>query len=256
MSGGYTKPQPPVIPNAVIKQGKRIRELSKPNTTVTNTATNLAALQTQLNSFIATGTYSQTQIDSKDTAVAASRVAVGSSPTFPDVFVTNAPLVSNNITAARVAAWLQNSNGWLGNTASTERLKMNITEADIDPLMVLSIEPVYYQWIAQVEERERCAALPKDDPEYVPDMHVATEVGFIAERLHEAGLWEFVVYERNDDDSLVLDKNDNPIPAGIHYINWGIALQVVVRYQQKMIIDLVSRVDALEDKVFGVSNSN
>lgn len=139
--------------------------------------------------------------------------------------------VSTLITATRVAVWGRTSDGYLATASSSERYKTNIRPADIDPLKVLAIEPVYYQWIELVEDRERRANLPLDDPEYMADRHVGTEVGMIAERLHEAGLWEFVVYLRNPDDSLMLDtETGQPIPEGIHYSNWGIALQVVARY--------------------------
>jgi hypothetical protein len=138
--------------------------------------------------------------------------------------------VNTNITATRVAVWGRTSDGFLGTATSSEKRKANITPLDIDPEAVLSIEPVYYQWIEQLEERERRANLPVDHPEYVEDMHVSTEVGMIAERLHEAGLWQFVVYARNPDDTLLLDEHGDAIPDGIHYVNWGVALQVVARH--------------------------
>ncbi len=141
-----------------------------------------------------------------------------------------AQTVNTNITATRVAVWGRTSDGFLGTATSSEKRKANITPLDIDPQAVLSIEPVYYQWIEQLEERERRANLPVDHPEYAEDMHVSTEVGMIAERLHEAGLWQFVVYARNPDDTLLLDEHGDAIPDGIHYVNWGVALQVVARH--------------------------
>lgn len=138
--------------------------------------------------------------------------------------------VNTNITATRVAVWGRTSDGFIGTATSSEKRKANITPLDIDPNAVLSIEPVYYQWIEQLQERERRANLPLVDPEYAADMHVSTEVGMIAERLHEAGLWQFVVYARNADDTLMLDEHGEAVPDGIHYVNWGVALQVVARH--------------------------
>lgn len=257
MSGGFKAPVQPVsaIPAAIAAQAAVIRELSKP--TAAQIYKSLEQIQqlvedliTEVDSIVTTLTYDRPTIDSKDAAVLAvanGKVPLGSSPTFPDVFVTNAPnAATNNITGSRTTAWYQNSNGWLGNTASTERLKTNIRPTDIDPLAVLSVEPVYYQWIESVQERERRAALPEDDPEYEADMHVHTEVGMIAERLHAAGLWQFVEYERNSDESLILNDQGDAVPYGIHYINWGIALQVVARYLHERMTNLEARVDQLE----------
>lgn len=157
--------------------------------------------------------------------------------------------INTNITATRVAVWGRMSDGFLGTATSSEKRKANIRPLDVDPEAVLSIEPVYYQWIEQLEERERRAGLPASDPEFQADMHVSTEVGMIAERLHEAGLWQFVVYARNDDDSLVLDENGDAVPDGIHYVNWGVALQVVARHLAAEQAQMRSDIAALKEAV-------
>lgn len=157
--------------------------------------------------------------------------------------------VNTNITATRVAVWGRTSDGFIGTATSSEKRKANIRPLDIDPEAVLSIEPVYYQWIESLEERERRAQLPKDDPDYCEDMHVATEVGMIAERLHEAGLWQFVVYARNPDDSLMLDEHGEAVPDGIHYVNWGVALQVVARYLASEVKAMRADIAALQEAV-------
>jgi hypothetical protein len=137
--------------------------------------------------------------------------------------------VATNITAARVAVWGQTSNGFIATASSSEKLKTNIEPANwpIEKLeAVAEMVSVYYQWIAAVEAHK-----------LDPSVQVHTEIGYIAERMHEAGLWEFVVYERNQDDSLAFDadhfeatKERVPIPLAIHYQNWAIAVHAVVQY--------------------------
>lgn len=178
--------------------------------------------------------------------VSAATVTGSGSVTGGSVFAQS---VNTNITASRVAVWGRTSDGFLGTATSSEKRKANIRPLDVDPEAVLSIEPVYYQWIESLQERERRASLPKDDPEYCEDLHVATEVGMIAERLHEAGLWQFVVYARNADDSLMLDERGEAIPDGIHYVNWGVALQVVARHQAVQIAQLRADLDEVRAAV-------
>ena len=162
-----------------------------------------------------------------------------------NVYAPTAGVIAGNIPGGRTTAWVENATGRIGNTLSSERFKMNIRESDIDPLKVLNVMPKYYQYISEVRKR--------DDPTYQfyvgPDYHVALEVGMIAEDLHAQGLWEFVIYNHDEDGKLSIDPMGNPIPNSIHYINWAIALQVVARYQQNRIDNLESRLLALESKV-------
>jgi hypothetical protein len=71
------------------------------------------------------------------------------------------------------------------------------------------------------------------------------DAGMIAERLHEAGLWPFVVYRRDAWGRLVRDECGDVVPDGIHYINWGIALQHVARWERDQRVALEQRVDAI-----------
>ena len=162
-----------------------------------------------------------------------------------NVYAPTAGVGAGNIPGTRLTAWVEVATGRIGNTSSSERFKMNIRESEIDPLKVLTIVPKYYQYISEVRKR--------DDPSYEfyvgPEYHVALEIGMIAEDLHAAGLWEFVVYNHEEDGTLSLDPMGNLIPNSIHYINWAIALQVVSRYQEKRIDNLESRLLALESKV-------
>ena len=162
-----------------------------------------------------------------------------------NVYAPTAGVIGGNIAGSRTTAWIENATGRIGNTLSSARFKTNIRESSVDPLKVLSIMPKYYQYISEVRKR--------DDPTYKfyvgPQYHVSLEIGMIAEDLHAAGLWEFVLYSYEKDGTLSLDPMGNPIPNSIHYINWAIALQVVARYQQKRIDNLESRLLVLESKV-------
>lgn len=98
------------------------------------------------------------------------------------------------ISGTRVAAWWQSSDGRAGTASSSRRYKQDITPAGMNVDAILAIEVVHYHYIAEIRKR--------DDPtfeDYVgPDYKVATEVGVIAEQLHELGLWQFVVYQREN----------------------------------------------------------
>lgn len=167
------------------------------------------------------------------------------------------------ITTTRRAAWLAASDGLLAHTDSSERFKDNIVLAGIDPLAVLRIDVVVYQWIIELRRR--------DDPTFEgyvgPSYHVAVEVGMIAERLHEAGLWQFVVYEQDrvivqgdpDDRAqsedeflpprevlqLRLDENGEPIPLSIHYTLWAMAVHVAAQHIWNEHLQLRADHDAL-----------
>jgi len=137
----------------------------------------------------------------------------------------------------RRAAWLGNDGRiLLGHTASSERFKTNFQDTGIDPLKVLEIDVVLYQ------NKQRLAMAEKDE-----SIHVGLDIGMIAERLHEAGLWQFVIYERDENDELVLDKNGDAIPYGIHYELWAMAVHQAAQFiwaeQQK----LSDRLSVLEE---------
>lgn len=223
MSGGYVVYDPSEM-GELRSQLRDLRdsvaELQAP--TGTQTA---EALQTLTD--LVEGLLEQTNLAVTNNITAGGNITAQGDVTGNSVF---AQTINTNITATRVAVWGRTSDGFLGTATSSEKRKANIRPLDIDPEAVLSIEPVYYQWIEQLQERERRANMSPDDPDYLEDMHVSTEVGMIAERLHEAGLWQFVVYARNPDDTVMLNEDGEAVPDGIHYVNWGVALQVVARY--------------------------
>lgn len=149
--------------------------------------------------------------------------------------------VSTNITATRVAVWARTSDGFLGTAASSERYKTAIRVAELDPEAIISMEPVFYEYIAEREmyDRQVSGQVPYA---YLPDRREpATEIGMIAERLHEAGLWPFVVYKRNRDDSPVLDENGQPVPDSILYPLWCVAQQVAIRHMWGKLQEIETR---------------
>lgn len=149
--------------------------------------------------------------------------------------------IATNITTGRVTVWGRTSDGFLGTATSSRRFKTNIRPSGIDPYAVIQVEDVLYNYIAEVRKR--------DDPtyeEYVgPEYHVATEVGGIAEQLHELGLWQFVIYERTPEDgALILGDDGEPIPYGIHYEMLVMAIFPVLRMQQARLEDIETRLNA------------
>ena len=154
-----------------------------------------------------------------------------------------------NITGTRVAAWWQSADGRAGTASSSERYKTKIRPADVDPEAILDMVPVYYQYLAALEHAEWRRSCGPPYAEWDPTAKAPLELGMIAERLHEAGLWQFVVYERDPWGRLLRNAAGDPIPDGIHYINWGVALQVVARWERDQRLALTRRVDDFEQRL-------
>jgi hypothetical protein len=163
-----------------------------------------------------------------------------------DVFASNAP--GNNITGTRVAAWLETATGRLGTASSSERFKTNLRPAEVDPLVVLAMEPVFFEYVHELQERERRATLPSPHAQWTPDYEVHTEAGMVAERLHEAGLTQFVMYERDSYGNAMRDDDGEPVPVGIFYEMWSVAQQVAMRHLHTQQQDLERRLAALEQQ--------
>jgi hypothetical protein len=126
----------------------------------------------------------------------------------------------NNITTTRRAMWISSA-GVFGYASSSRETKQDISEADLNVESILSIEPKTFRYIDAVE---------------IMGDEAPIELGMIAEDLHDAGLTHLVDYGK--DGSI----------QGIHYSMYVTALQAVVRHQASQISDLISRVEALENK--------
>jgi uncharacterized protein YdcH (DUF465 family) len=169
---------------------------------------------------------------------ATGNVSAGGSVSGDNLSTVNGPTTFH--TGPRVAAWLLNAGGLVG-TASSRRFKTNIRGAAIDPAAVLGVEVKHYQYLAEIDKRDN-----QENPLHDPEHHVATEVGMIAEELHDAGLWQFVFYERDADGALVLDGEGEPTPFGVHYELLAMALLPVAQQQERRLSDLAARVSAMD----------
>jgi hypothetical protein len=260
--------------------GVRMRELEKADGTqladlVQRVNDALENLNAQVQAAIAANSYTSSQIDSKlggksDTShkhdgadLTSGTIArpVSTTGGVTGGSVTGGTVTSNgnlngvtlyasgapgyNITGTRVAAWWQSADGRAGTASSSERYKTHITAAEIDPEAILSVMPVWYQYTAALEHAEWRRTCGPPYTEWDPTAKAPLELGMIAERLHEAGLWPFVVYERDQWGRLKRTADGEPIPDGIHYINWGVALQVVARWERDQRVALADRVDDL-----------
>lgn len=98
-----------------------------------------------------------------------------------------------DITYTRRAAWLGND-GRLGYASSSLDKKILVDDVDLpDPQTILEIADCYYVYKAEVAKRD-----DPEHPEYDPNYKVHLEYGHIAQWLHEAGLWQAVVYENGE----------------------------------------------------------
>jgi hypothetical protein len=138
---------------------------------------------------------------------------------------------STIISGTRVANWTQND-GTIGTSPSSARFKTNIVDAGLveRAQAILSISLKHYNYLSEI-------ARQADDPDY----HVHLEVGMIAEDLHAAGLWEFVIYERDENGAPLLDENGEPLPFGIHYELFGMAVLACAQYMNARINDIEDR---------------
>jgi hypothetical protein len=152
-------------------------------------------------------------------SISASGSVAGGTGTFNGGLFSTA-VYSTVVSGTRTATWTQND-GTMGTAPSSIRFNTNVVDVAWDDARVeaiLGAQAKYYQYKAELAKRDDPNA-----PNYVgPDYHVHTEVGYIAEDLHSAGLWEVVIYERNEDGSPKLDDAGQVIPFGVHYELLGI----------------------------------
>lgn len=147
-----------------------------------------------------------------------------------DVYTFNGP--GFNITGTRVAAWLESATGRVGTAVSSIRFKQDIVDSGIDPAAVLSIGVKHFRYKADTTH---------------------LNVGSLAEDLHAAGLWEFVIYEHDvvkDEDGAVVSEtlrlgpDGQPIPFGIHYDMFALAVLVAAQHLNMRLLDVEERLTA------------
>lgn len=262
MGQGYKAPPgdsvAPIV-NKLRGQQRQINDLQKPPGTNLSELYNqvqqaLANINATVAAAIAANSYTQAQINALDAATLASAqayvnaggITMTSSLSASDLFTRNGP--TQNITATRVAGWIQSSNGLVGTASSSLRFKEILEEDALAgeeiARAILSISIVFYHYKAELAKRD-----DPQSPDYVgPDYPVSTEIGMIAERLHEAGLWPFVIYERDETEHLIYDDDGQPIPFGIHYEMFSLAVLAAAQWLFARYTDLDARVATLEGK--------
>jgi hypothetical protein len=260
---------------------RRLRAVERPSGTqiaqlVQQVQDELANIDATVAASIAAHSYTAATIDAKDAATRSA--AAGDAESWvnggqtiaggwsaSDLYTRNGP--GFNITATRVAAWLQSADGRVGTATSSLQYKENIESAAMveRAQAILGIQIKHYNYINEIRKR--------DDPtfeEYVgPSYHVHQEVGMIAEELHAAGLWEFVIYQRDpvyetrqdengDDvqvivgDTLHLDEDGNPVPDAIHYELFGMAALAAAQYLFGLIQTMQDQIDTLTGDVAAI----
>lgn len=125
----------------------------------------------------------------------------------------------------RKAVWMD-STGILGFASSSRKRKQDITPTTGDDVPEGAFEFTLEQLdlVRAVTFRYRAAvAKAKKDP----TIRAQREIGMIAEELHDAGLWPFVMYERDEDDV--------PQPVGLHYEMLGVA---AIAWEQLILAEL------------------
>jgi hypothetical protein len=215
---------------------ERLRTLEAPSgealgSTVAKLSALVANIQAQLDAWTATR-YTNTQIDTKDNAVAAQiypaiNATLAGNVTVGGVFY-NPPAYNFDITYTRRTAWLGND-GRLGYASSSAKKKTSIEPADEDRLARL-LDIVPKSFIYREEVRRRTRLRINDGIDYVPPR----ELGLIAEELDAAGLHEFVIYGEDDE------------PEGIEYGMLVVALLAIDRSQRRELDEIRERLDRME----------
>lgn len=184
MGNGYGAPQSEetALRDTVLELQRRLRELE---------ALDGSQIYDSLQQIrdLVNGIISQTNISVPGYLQAGTNVLVGADIVMGGSLYTPTGYAFD-ITYTRRAAWL-GSDGRLGYASSSLEKKVLVEDVELpDPLVILSISDAYYVYKAELSKRD-----DPQNPAYDPDYKVHLEYGHIAEWLHEAGLWQAVVYE-------------------------------------------------------------
>jgi len=135
---------------------------------------------------------------------------------------------NREVTWTRRAAWLGN-NGLveLGYASSLRAHKQNITPVAFPLDTLRRIPIVTYRYRAEVAKERR-----------QDGYRAATEIGTLAEDMHELGLWPFVVYEGRGDDAK---------PVAVHYELLALAALDYAQQLHDRLAQLEQRLTDLEE---------
>lgn len=242
MSGGYRTGQPPTDLAGLIAEldtiDARLDSLERPTgeasyQTVAKLSALVSNIQAQLDAYNA-ARYTNAQINSLvaspgniapgNVAASGNITAAGGVNASGDVNVGGAlraqSVYSTTLASAYRAVWSTSVDGQLGYVPSSERFKRDIATLVENADVLLKLNVVTFRYIAAVEELGKDADI---------------EVGLIAERVDELGLWWLVDYEE-----------DGVTPFGIRYERVGLAALLVAQYVAAQHADIALRVEALE----------
>lgn len=172
-------------------------------------------IQAQLDAW-ALGRWTNAQILAQIADAFAGNVYIGGTVTSPVTFSTDV----GGLPGSRRAMWMHDS-GLFGWASSSRERKTEIRPADFDVDAIIGIEPKRFRYLEAIRRYDE---LPEDERE---GREPRVEVGFIAEDLDDAGLDDFVVYDK---DGRV---------EGVEYSMLVVAQQAVIR-------DLAARIERLE----------
>lgn len=132
----------------------------------------------------------------------------------------NASVYGREITSTRRSAWIS-SGGDLGYASSSRYKKQDFSDPELTLEQVLGIPVTLYRYRKAVAAERR------------GEGKAATEIGTIAEDLHDLGLWPFVMYVEGK-------------PVGVHYELLALAAIRGVQHLAMRQDDLDRRLSALE----------
>lgn len=144
------------------------------------------------------------------------------------------------------AVWVTSTDGQLGYVPSSERFKQDIEAIAASPELVqvlLHLQVVSYRYKAAVEVLGDDASL---------------EVGLIAERVHELGVYWLVDYEDELTDDgkatpVPFAPERHPVPFGIRYDRVGLAVMLIVQWLAAQHALLAEQHEILASKVARIS---
>jgi hypothetical protein len=204
MSGGYTSPadgQLGELFDRLSDYGRRIRELERPTGTqtaaaVAQIATLVDELTATVNALAASGVEWAGPVNTTG-AVTANTVTASSG-------INSIGAYSNLLTTSYRTLWVTSSGGTgaFGYVPSSRRFKQQITPHNIDPATWKALQLVTFRYEAAVTELGDNAA---------------TEVGLIAEEVHDLGL------------TWLVDYDDEGLPFGIKFERLALLLLPAVQ---------------------------
>jgi hypothetical protein len=156
-----------------------------------------------------TGSISATTSVAAGTVVTAP-VVHSTGDTTVDGLLRNASAYSNPITASFRSVWVTSVDGQFGFNLSSREFKQDIEDFAVDPATVLRLRLVTFRYIAAIE---------------LLGAEAETEVGLIAEEVHDVGLTWLVEY-------------DNGKPCGIKFHLIAMALLAVAQDHEVRLANL------------------